>query len=211
MGKKTLIQIFIIFILVLISIFVYQTYYKKDFKESTPTITENSTNDSLDINNKGQNLIQNIKYTSNNTQGDIFEILADFGETSLSDPNLMFLTNVTGNIIFQDKNNIKLFSDFASFDTKTFETTFINNVKIIRGEETVTGNELYLILEQKEELIKNNPDMDQNLIRISYNVVYKSPGYTLKADIIEIDLITKDMKIFMNKKVKKVTATGEIN
>ena len=211
MGKKTLIQISIIFILVLISIFVYRTYYSKDFQENIPTITENSTNDNLDINNKGQNLIQNIKYTSNNTKGDIYEILADFGETSLSDPNLMFLTNVTGNIIFQDKNNIKLFSDFASFDTKTFETTFINNVKIIRGEETITGNELYLILEQKEELIKNNPDTDQNLIRISYNVVFKSPGYTLKADIIEIDLITKDMKIFMNKKIKKVTAIGEIN
>ena len=210
MEKKTLIQIFIVFIIFLISIFIYQTYYSKDFQDNVPTNTETKINDNTDISNKGQNLIQNIKYTSNNTKGDIYEILADYGETSLSDPDLMFLTDVTGNIIFQEKDNIKLFSDFASFNTKTFETTFINNVRIIRGEETITGNELYLVLEQNEELTKDNSDIDENLIRISYNVVFKSPGYTLKADIIEIDLITKNMKIFMNNKLKKVTATGEI-
>ena len=210
MEKKTLIQIFIVFIIFLISIFIYQTYYSKDFQDNVPTNTETKINDNTDISNKGQNLIQNIKYTSNNTKGDIYEILADYGETSLLDPDLMFLTDVTGNIVFKEKDNIKLFSDFASFNTKTFETTFINNVRIIRGEETITGNELYLVLEQNEELTKDNSDIDENLIRISYNVVYKSPGYTLKADIIEIDLITKNMKIFMNNKLKKVTATGEI-
>ena len=210
MEKKTLIQIFIVFIIFLISIFIYQTYYSKDFQDNVPTNTETKINDNTDISNKGQNLIQNIKYTSNNTKGDIYEILADYGETSLTDPDLMFLTNVTGNIFFQEKDNIKLFSDFASFNTKTFETTFINNVRIIRGEETITGNELYLVLEQKEELIKDNPNIDQNLIKILYNVVFKSPGYTLKADIIEIDIITKNMKIFMDKKIKKVTATGKI-
>ena len=210
MEKKTLIQIFIVFIIFLISIFIYQTYYSKDFQDNVPTNTETKINDNTDISNKGQNLIQNIKYTSNNTKGDIYEILADYGETSLLDPDLMFLTDVTGNIIFQEKDNIKLFSDFASFNTKTFETTFINNVRIIRGEETITGNELYLVLEQNEELTKDNSNIDENLIRISYNVVFKSPGYTLKADIIEIDLITKNMKIFMNNKLKKVTATGKI-
>lgn len=210
MEKKTLIQIFIVFIIFLISIFIYQTYYSKDFQDNVPTNTETKINDNTDISNKGQNLIQNIKYTSNNTKGDIYEILADYGETSLLDPDLMFLTDVTGNIIFQDKDNVKLFSDFASFNTKTFETTFINNVRIIRGEETITGNELYLVLEQNEEIAKDNSDVDENLIRISYNVVFKSPGYTLKADIIEIDLITKNMKIFMNNKLKKVTATGKI-
>ena len=213
MEKKTLIQIFIIFIIIIVSIFIYQTYYNKNFQENISTITETKTNDKndiTDISNKSQNLIQNIKYTSNNAKGDIYEILADYGETSLTDPDLMFLTNVTGNIFFQEKDNIKLFSDFASHNTKTFETTFINDVKIIRGEETITGNELYLVLDQEEELIKDKPDIDQNLIRISYDVVFKSPGYTLKADIIEIDIITKNMKIFMDKKIKKVTATGKI-
>ena len=208
MERKTIIQFLIISILVIISIFIYKLYYNKD-SQNEVKIKEESLSGNK-INNEGQNLILDIKYTSNNNQGDIFEIVADYGETSLVDPNLMFLTDVTGNIIFKEKDNIKLNSDFASFNTKSFETTFIKNVKIIRGDQTITGNELYLVLEQNEKVIEDNPDIDQNLIRISYNVLFKSPGYTLKADVIEIDLITKNMNIFMNKKLKKVTATGDI-
>ena len=208
MEKKSILQIFIIFFLFLVSTLIYKFYYNQDDQKSTQTDKLESLENKTD--NEGQNLIKDIKYISNNSQGDIYEIIANYGETSLENPNLMFLTNVTGNIIFEKKDNIKLISDYANFNTKTFETTFINNVKIFRGEETITGNELYLILDQDEELITKDPEIDQNLIRISYNVMFESPGYTLKADIIEIDLITKNMKIFMNNKIKKVTATGEL-
>tara|TARA_B100000575_G_C23124448_1_gene651228 strand:- start:315 stop:944 length:630 start_codon:yes stop_codon:yes gene_type:complete len=208
MEKKSILQIFIILFLFLVSTLIYKFYYNQDDQKSTQTDKLESLENKTD--NEGQNLIKDIKYISNNSQGDIYEIIANYGETSLENPNLMFLTNVTGNIIFEKKDNIKLISDYANFNTKTFETTFINNVKIFRGEETITGNELYLILDQDEELITKDPEIDQNLIRISYNVMFESPGYTLKADIIEIDLITKNMKIFMNNKIKKVTATGEL-
>ena len=208
MERKTIIQLVIIIILILISVLIYKFYYNQDLQNEVKINETSISKDKID--NEGQNLIMDIKYTSNNNQGDIYEIIADYGETSLVDPNLMFLTNVTGNIIFEEKDNIKLTSDFAGFNNKTFETTFINNVRILRGDQTITGNELYLVLEQNDEVIEDNSDIDQNLIRISYNVLFESPGYTLKADVIEIDLITKNMNIFMNKKLKKVTATGEI-
>jgi hypothetical protein len=209
MEKKTILQIFIVLLILLVSYLIYTFYYNQDFQTNS-SIKKNEKLLEKRVPNEGQNLIQDIRYTSNNTQGDIFEIIADYGETSLEDSDLMFLTNVTGNVIFEKKENIKLVSDFANFNTKTFETTFVKNVKVKRGKETITGNELYLILDVDEEVMKNNPGIDQNLIRISYNVFYESPGYTLKADILEIDLISKNMKIFMNNKIKKVTATGEI-
>ena len=192
----------------LISIFIYKFYYNQDNEQTSQSNKIDSLVNKND--NEGQNLIKDIKYISNNSKGDIYEIIADYGETSLENPDLMFLTNVTGNIIFEKKDNIKLISDFANFNTKTFETTFINNVKIFREKETITGNELYLILDQDEEATTKDPEIDQNLIRISHNVLFESPGYTLKADVIEIDLISKNMKIFMNNKIKKVTATGEL-
>ena len=208
MEKKTVIQVLIILFLFLVSIFIYKFYYNQDNQKKSKIekkeLIEKKTS------SEGQNLIKDIKYISNNNKGDTYEIIADFGETSLENPNLMFLTNVTSNIIFEKKDNIKLTSDYANFNTKTFETTFLNNVEIFRGEETIVGNELYLVLDQDEETIRKNPEIDQNLIRISHNVLFESPGYTLKADIIEIDLISKNMKIFMNNKIKKVTATGEL-
>ena len=208
MEKKTVIQVLIILFLFLVSIFIYKFYYNQDNQKKSKIekkeLIEKKTS------SEGQNLIKDIKYISNNNKGDTYEIIADFGETSLENPNLMFLTNVTSNIIFEKKDNIKLTSDYANFNTKTFETTFLNNVEIFRGEDTIVGNELYLVLDQDEETIRKDPEIDQNLIRISHNVLFESPGYTLKADIIEIDLISKNMKIFMNNEIKKVTATGEL-
>ena len=151
MGKKKLIQIFLLILLTVITFIIFNIYYKTDktlksSKEIELTNLEESKS------SEGKNIIQDIKYTSNNNNGDVFEILADYGEPSEEIKDLMFLTKVQANIIFKNKSNIKLTSNYANFNTKTFETTFINNVRIIRGEETITGNELYLVLEQNEEI-----------------------------------------------------------
>ena len=66
-----------------------------------------------------QNLIKDIKYRATNTNGDIYEILADFGEANLEDPELMFLTNVKSKIIFNNiEKNINLTSNFANLIQK---------------------------------------------------------------------------------------------
>ena len=57
---------------------------------------------------------------------------------------------------------------------------------------------------------KESNQEDKNLIRVSRNVFYTKPVYTLSADILEIDLITKNIKIYMTDKYKKVIATTQI-
>ena len=75
----------------------------------------------------------------------------------------MFLTNVKSKIIFNntEKENIYLTSNFANFNTKTFETTFIKNVEIIRHNETITGDELYMVLDIDEENTQNDLNKEQ--------------------------------------------------
>ena len=122
----------------------------------------------------------------------------------------MFLTKVVANITFKNKSDIKLTSDYANFNTKTFETTFINNVKIFRNDETILGNELYLVFDQSNALSQNAADAENNLIRISNDVIVKKPGYMLKADVIEIDLITKNTKVYMINEKDKVQANSKL-
>ena len=210
MGKKKLVQITLTFLLFLIAFLIFNTYYKSEksiSKFEKIEIKDTKSGQSED----SKNIIQNIKYTSNNNNGDVFEILAEYGEPSSEIPDLMFLTNVTGNIFLKNKSNIKLTSDYANLNTQTFETTFLNNVKILRNDEIILGNELYLIFDQTKEVLEKKPDADQNLIRMSYNVVVKKPGYNLKADVLEIDLITKNLRIYMNDNFKKVKAKSKIN
>jgi len=208
MTKKTLLQTFLSIILFLFIFFIFKIYYQSD-----KLLTEEETIIKKDLQNDekegSQNLIKDIRYTSNNNNGDIYEILAEYGESSYESPELMFLTNVKANIIFKnnEKTPVNLTSNFANFNTETFETTFKENVKITRSNEIITGEELYLILDKKIDENKK----DENLLRMSQNVFYKKPGYTLKADIIEIDLITKNSKIYMNTDTKKVVGTTLLN
>ena len=209
MSKRALIQIFLLIILVFLTIFTFLFFYKsneinKDFKTS-----KNSKVNNVVSSSEVQSTIENLEYTSSNNNGDIFELYADYGEPSIEDPDLMFLKNVRAKIVFVDKNNINLISDFANFNTKTFETLFINNVKITRTDEIVTGNELYLVLENEIDL-QQGDKKEQNLLRMSHNIFFQKPGYNLKADILEIDLITKNLKIFMDDEIKKVTANSKI-
>ena len=212
MGKKTLIQIILFIFLIVITFLVFKVYYNIE-NSDTLLNKENQiekNKEIKEIKKDEKNLIQNISYTGNNNKGDVYLLLAEIGEIYLDNPDLMFLTKVDGKITLKDGEIITVNSDFANFNTKTFETTFINNVIVKKRDEVVTGAELYLVLEEKvNKALKSNQE-DKNLIRVSRNVFYTKPGYTLSADILEIDLITKDIKIYMSDKYKKVIATTEI-
>ena len=205
MEKKSLIQIFLIILLFIIALLIFNHFYTSNdsAKNIEKKIIDTEINEKQSVD---KNIIENVQYSFNNSKGDIYQVLADFGEINLDNPNLMFLTNVNASLILTNKTNIILTSDFANFNTKTFETTFINNIKVERDEEIITGDELYLVLEQEKKGNNNDSSLEENLIRISNNILYKKPGYSLKADILEIDLITKNIKIFMLDKQKKVFA-----
>ena len=206
-NKKTIIQISLVLVLILINFVVFNFYYQANSKKDQVEVNENDFT-KKNIATSNNDIIENLKYTSNNARGDKYELFADFGEADLDNPNLMFLTNVKGRIISKDKPVVLLVSNFANFNTQTFETTFIKNVKITRHDEIITGNELYLVLDLENSDLKENLNKEKNLLRMSQNVSFKKPGYALKADIVEIDLITKNLKIYMENSIKKVTATS---
>ena len=210
MSKKTLIQIFLTIILIIISFLIFNFFYiSKENNQSL--VNKNEINKNTELNKTDKNIIKDIEYSLNNDKGDVYKVIADFGEVKIDNPDLMFLTNVTATVIFTDKVSIILTSDFANFNTKTFETTFFNNVQVKRDNEIITGDELYLVLEQDDKKKLNKPDVEENLIRISNNVIYKKPGYSLKADILELDLITKNIKIYMLNEKQKIIAKSIIN
>ena len=51
--------------------------------------------------------------------------------------------------------------------------------------------------------------MKKNLLIISKDVVYTNPTNILKADVVEIDTITKNTKIFMHNFEDKVKIEGQ--
>ena len=209
MRKKTITQVILLIFLIVLTYLVFKKYYIKN-DISTELNKKDNTISKSESQKTDKNLIKDISYTANNSRGDIYLLLAEYGEIYMDNQELMFLTEVNGKITLHDGIIVTIKSDFANFNTKSFETTFINNVIVEREEEKITGDELYLILERDEKEPQDLIGKDENLVRMSRNVIYKKPGHNLSADILEIDLITKNIKIYMMNEYKKVIATSEI-
>ena len=85
MSKKTLIQIFLIGILAIISYFVFNFFYvSKENPQNLKTNKVNNINNTLE--NSDKNIIKDIEYSLNNNKGDIYKVIADFGEVKINKP-----------------------------------------------------------------------------------------------------------------------------
>lgn len=138
------------------------------------------------------NIIKDIKYSSKDLKNNEYIILAEEGEIDLNNQNVIFLKNVTAFIKMIKKNEtIKIISNYGKYNTVNYETIFSKNVEINYLDGKITGDYLDF-------------SMMKNRLIVSRNVVYKNPENILKADVIELDTITKDTKIFMYNYKEKV-------
>ena len=193
MKKKYFFQLALVILIVFLLI-VFMLYYNNNENNNSSDLS--IIKDLDKIKKSTDNIIKDIRYFSKDDKGNNYEIVSDFGEISLDNPDLIFMTNVVATINLKNSSNVVITSKFANFNNKSYETTFYENVKILRDDEKIRSQKLEFSLEK-------------DLILISNNVVLEKPGFNLKADRVEIDLITKNSKILMNDSNKKVIAIGK--
>ena len=188
MQKKTFLQLFLLFGILIISIIFFKTYFvkKKINNSSINVIKEEDT-----LTEKNSNIIHNIEYTSNRKNEIYYVITSELGELSEDQPEIILMKNVLATINLKDTNQINISSDIATFNNINYDTNFYNNVLVTYSGHTITSNNLDLFFEK-------------NLATITQNIIYKNLNTTLEADKVEIDLITKNSKIFMDNQSKKV-------
>ena len=141
------------------------------------------------------NLIKNLEYLSTDKNGNKYLINAEYGELSLADQetNIILMTNVNAQIDMFEKDTIYLTSNFAKYDTLNLETNFYKNVVLQYSQHEISSDNIDLSFEKNFAWVYNN-------------IVYNSPTNKFFADKLEIDLLTKDSKIYMydNKKIKVI-------
>ena len=172
--------------LLIIFFFIYSNYFKK--KEINKINTSEIKEDSF----TNSNIIKDIKYSSKDLKGNEYIILAKEGEIDLNNSDIIFLKDVKAYINLIEKNEtITVISAFGKYNTINYDTIFSKNVKIKYIDNTITSDYLDF-------------SMMKNILIISKNVVYTNLENILKADVIELDTITKDTKIFMHNSKEKV-------
>jgi len=187
MQKKILLQLFLLLIILIISIIFFKSYFSSDKKVGEIKIH----NDEIRVNKKDSNLMHNIKYVSSDSEGNNYVITSKYGEFKEDEPGVIFMKNVVATINSNSLNPIIISSDNAVYNSVNYHTNFYDNVLMRYEEHNITSNNLDLLFEK-------------NLVTITNDVVYNNLNTKLIADKIEIDLITKNSKIFMDKSSDKV-------
>lgn len=183
MSKRKIIIFFGVFFLFLILIFYNKFFNKRELVQT------NSIED--EINSYSSNVIKDVKYISKDSKGNKYTIKALTGEIDYSNTSIIFLKNVTAVIELTDKNNIKIVSDFGKYNTDNFDTIFSKNVIVDYLENRITGEYMDFSINRGTMLISNN-------------VIYTNVDNILNADVVEMNIKTKDTKISMYDENKKV-------
>tara|TARA_B100001939_G_C16906947_1_gene602822 strand:- start:498 stop:1256 length:759 start_codon:yes stop_codon:yes gene_type:complete len=132
--------------------------------------------------NEIKNLTKKIEYISTNKNGDTFKILAKYGKTNLRNSNILDLEDVKGTVILSEGSIINISSDYAKYNYNDQQSEFINNIQLNYDDKLITCDNLSI------KITKN--------IAIAYNnVVIKDKKSMIKADNVQINLITKDINL----------------
>ena len=191
MNKKTVLQVLIIFLTILISWLFLFKYFNKD-----KNISENIVIKKEDtLKSLSSNFIENISYNSTDLKENKYQITAQNAEIDIANPDVMFLDNVIAYVYLKDSETIKITSDFGKYNSNNYDTIFSKNVIVVYPGHKITGEYLDF-------------SFLSNLGTISTNVIYTGNKKNLFADKIEMNLTTKDTKIFMNDNSKKVLIEG---
>ena len=177
--------------IIIISIFLIIFYLYKEINENKKKqskIKDLSISEDILFNS---NTFSDVNYSTKDAKGNEYIIEAKKGEVDYSDPNTIFLTDVYALIKLTNSNNIEITSNYGKYNTRNFDTIFSKNVIVNYLENKINGEYLDF-------------SIGRNSMIISKNVIYTNLDNILKADVVEIEVDTKNTKIFMHNMEKKV-------
>ena len=196
MIKKNILQLILIILLVVLSGIFYQKYMVS-YNTSDKVSKKNDPNKTIDENlilkenKETANIIENLKYTSEDLFGNTYIINAKSAQVKEGKIDQVKLFEVTAKIIQKDDEIIYINSNVADYNKINNNTIFKKDVNVKYGDQSIDA-----------ELI--DLDFSKNLIKIEDDVYYKNNNIKVNADKIEIDIESKKSKITMNKVEDKV-------
>ena len=197
MYKKKSLQFSLVILLILSSVIFYKKFFEKNLDLTEENLIEEKMfNENFDDNTENSNVVETLKYTSQDLIGNTYVIDAESAKFERDGKENIILFKVYAEIIRQDTETIKIYSDTANYNKKNNDTVFKKAVSIEYGDQTI-----------KAEVVQLN--FSENLIEIIENVYYMNNETKMYADKVELDLLKKKMKITMNDQNDNIQITGK--
>ena len=193
---KTLIQLALILMLFLIIFFIFNKYFYAEDKINEVKNTTSLSAEKNDLSNKDlnkqntDNEILNLTYEKFDTNGNKYLIKAKKGILDSKRPNIVYMSAVDASLIYFNNDKLTISSKEAIFNKENFKTTFSKNVKLIYQDQILESNNLEFLI-------------DKNIAIFKDNVKYYNKNIEAFADIVIINLLTKEIDI-KSKNQKKI-------
>ena len=181
-----------ILVIIIISIWFYIKYFSNNFENEKETQIIKKIDEDK---NSNSTYINEINYVSTDARGNKYQITAKIAEIKIENSDIMFLSDVIAFVFIKDSDTVKITSNYGKYNSKNYDTIFSENVIVVYPGHKITGEYLDF-------------SFLTNLGVFSTNVIYTGDKTNGFADKIEINLTTKDTKIFMNDTGKKVLIEG---
>lgn len=196
MIKKNIIQFLLIALLIILSGVFYQKYMissNAGKKLLEKKIDNKTTNEKLllDKSKEAANVIENLRYTSNDLFGNTYVINAQSAQVEEGKIDQVKLFEVMAKIIQKDDEVIYINSNFADYNKINNNTIFQKNVNVKYGDQSIDADII-------------NLNFSKNIIKIEENIYYKNNNAKVNADKIEINIETRKLKISMNEQEDEV-------
>ena len=201
---KSIFQLFLLALIFFIGYLFYTSYFlentntsKKIIKNSDENknigaVIESNISENSDENKIENNQIKNLLYEVDFSDSGKYKIQAKLSNLNYVDGvEKVSMLDVSAYIIDKDNNRIDIKSKNALLNTATYKTSFFGDVHIKYLGNLITSEKL-------------NFNFKQNYILISENILYKSLNTKIKADNIKINLLTKEIEVFMDNSRDKI-------
>ena len=198
MDTKKIFQYSLLILLFIISFLFYYKYFFNDDKKVELNKSENivkKKNPEVNQNDRNKNIIQNLKYVSEDLLGNTYTVIAQSATLKEDKISVVQLFEVNAEITRQDQEVIYIYSKTANYNKINNNTVFKGSVNVKYEDQTIVSETL-------------NLNFEDNLIEILDNVYYVNKNTKINADKVEIDLIYKKLKISMINKDNKVSITS---
>jgi len=192
MNVKSAIQLLILLILVVfLFFFIKNTFFTTNQNIVNLDVEEESEIDKSDLNKNLSNIIINLSYRSVDSNGNEYLLNAESGETSEEDANIVILKKVKAIIKLKNKSNIYIYSEFAKYNSKNFNTFFYKNVSGDYENNNIICDNLDLLIKDNLAILYNNVNIMSN-------------NSTANADEIILNLLNGNINIKMFDQKEKI-------
>ena len=181
-------------------------FIKKTFLNEQKDIVDLDLNkdkifEEIKTNKNQNNIIKNLNYISIDAKGNKYilnaasgEEVSDeeaSGEEKIKNSKIILLKQVVGIIKLKNKSDIEIKSDFAKYNSITFDTNFYENVLGFFEESKISSDNLDLFFKNNKAIMYNNIQyIDKNTLAV--------------ADEVSFNLLNGDVNVKMFDKNKKI-------